>query len=453
MFITSYSARLDRTKVTNALRMAWQDKNHSMKVGIVDVQQYTDAIWNLITKIDYFIHINGTNPEESGYTQPKDAELTKHLQTAGIRGNVCSCKGLRHHKLYLNSGKKTLNHTAVQGAIKSAWLDKNNETKELIKIIEVNIKQAGKARRKRAAVRGSELVDSNGDTVFPIDYTVAVDGQEANHLYITEPTDDEIKQRLQNAGFKDCECEPSKTGTVKLKGQTRDDEKENLKQAIAEAVAAANPDIKPEDLDVKILDIKNNIKDDKGNPISSVHYAVSRKDGETVEAIRHPSDDQMMAALKQTGRSLAGTPDPAKDEGADWQAPVGIVCAVLAGIFVMGIMAYIVKSRRHRKRKHFKQQQRDEETITPSPRKEFDSLQIPSPNPYQPSRDGHEDLQNSSQHDYERLRHPSEHSHESLQHPSYEGVNNLHQSESEAFSNPTYEHNPSPQEFELSVRM
>ena len=70
---------------------------------------------------------------------------------------------------------------------------------------------------------------------------VAIDDQEPNPLYITEPSDEEIKQRLRNVGIKDCECEPSKVGTVQLKGKTDEQEREKIRAAIAEAVAAVNP--------------------------------------------------------------------------------------------------------------------------------------------------------------------------------------------------------------------
>ena len=138
----------------------------------------------------------------------------------------------------------------------------------------------------------------------PVAYTVLVDGQDPDELFVATPNDTTLNDELRNvSGHGTCGCVPRKCYNILLKGPTSEAEKSILVKSITEAYLEANPTVTASNITVDIYRIANDKKDKStGIVVSEVTFCVSTGDDD--RNLKMPTDGQLNDALKRVGKSL-----------------------------------------------------------------------------------------------------------------------------------------------------
>ncbi|XP_071118342.1 uncharacterized protein [Haliotis cracherodii] len=358
LYLVGYTSKIDLVKLRTGIHKAWLGslgESTNVSGEISDVNVYVDKQWQKLTRVQYFVSLNSTDPDLLLRPAPTTDDVNKALTDTGIQQHLCDCVGLKLRKMHVKGA--SVNYTAVAVAVKKSWIDKNNASSSLETSLEVKVKQLQVKRTRRAVTPAAELVDDKGKTVSPADYTVSIDGQAPDPLFVQPPSQEDIDRSLQASGIDNCKCKPGKVGHVKLKGPTKDAEKNDVAEAVKDAIAKSNPGVSPADLDVQILDVNNH--DEDGGPVSDVKYAVRRHDNGDVGALSSPSEASLSEALNAKGKSLASeqkTPiTPPTSENIDWQVPTAVLCSVFAFILICIAVFYFVYVRRHRQNASLKE--------------------------------------------------------------------------------------------------
>ncbi|XP_046566800.1 uncharacterized protein LOC124275345 isoform X4 [Haliotis rubra] len=358
LYLIGYTSKIDMDRLRTGIHSAWlgslgQSTNVSGEIS--DVNVYVDKQWQKLTKVQYFVSLNSTDPDQLTRSAPSTDEVSHALNNTGIQQHPCSCEGLKLRKMHVKGAR--VNYTAAAAALKQAWIDKNNASSSLETSLEVNLKQLQITRTRRAAAPAVELVDDQGKPVSRADYTVSIDGQDPEPLFVQPPSQDDLDRSLKANGIENCNCQPGKVGHVKLKGTTKEVEKKDVAEAVKDAIAKSNPDVNPADLDVQILDVDNH--DEKGGPVSDIKYAVRRHDNDELEALSSPSEAHLSEALRAKGKALANTEEtsqvPPPAENTDWQVPTAVLCSLFAFIVICIAVFYFVYVRRRRKNADLKE--------------------------------------------------------------------------------------------------
>ncbi|XP_063430252.1 uncharacterized protein LOC134712531 isoform X2 [Mytilus trossulus] len=311
--------------------------NKPVVIKVIDTILYVDASWNIVTKVRYIVSINDTDPESKGINPPKYTALNVNLTQCG-----CSATSLKKHYVY----SKTINSTRVRTAISTVW---NGANKGLCSTaLSVRVKQQSR-RQKRDTHTSHKLVDGNGKEVTPMEYTVAVEDEEPQPLFVNIPSNNDIKAPLKQAGSEPCLCKPKLAGSLQLDGQTQDADKPKIVDAIKDAFVKENPDVTKPDLDVTVTGINNKAKDKDGNPVSEVSYRVGRK-SDDVEDLKSPSTAHLQQSLATAGKTLHSRAPKDEDEDKKWTLPLAIALGILAAVIVIAIICCCIHKRRLEKK-------------------------------------------------------------------------------------------------------
>ncbi|XP_052059829.1 uncharacterized protein LOC127700412 isoform X2 [Mytilus californianus] len=182
-----------------------------------------------------------------------------------------------------------------------------------------------------------------------MEYTVAVEDEEPQSLFLNIPSNNRIKTPLKQAGSEPCLCKPKLAGSLQLDGQTQNADKPKIAEAIKDAFVKENPDVTKPDLDVTVTGINNKAKDKDGNPVSEVNYRVGLK-GDNVEDLNSPSTAQLQQSLATAGKTLHSRAPKEDDDDKKWTLPLAIVLGVLAAIIVITIICCVIHKRRLEKK-------------------------------------------------------------------------------------------------------
>ena len=76
---------------------------------------------------------------------------------------------------------------------------------------------------------------------MPLEFTVALDGQEPNPVLVDDPTPGVLDSKLGAAGTATCGCQPRAQGHLALRGKTPATQQAAIEDAILDAVLKENP--------------------------------------------------------------------------------------------------------------------------------------------------------------------------------------------------------------------
>ncbi|KAK6195844.1 hypothetical protein SNE40_001188 [Patella caerulea] len=356
LYFEGYSRTESRETLMQGLQAAWsQDNKTDIKVTVTDVQRFVDEQWNQISRVEYTVSVNGS---DATGTEPDSTEINQAFKkTSGKERKVCTCKPLKHHKVYVKGASTSVKFNQVQSSIKAAWMNKNNNSATLDKLLNVNVKQT-LSRRRRAAdntTTPTKYIGKDGEEITPVDYTLSLDGQEPDPIFLASPSPAD----LDSSGLNGCNCVPRKAGSLKLAGNVEDSSKNDVQKAVYEAVVKANSDISPNDLSVEILSLQSGIKDANKNELSDVSYAITRKDDGDIEDVNYPTSAQLDEALKNNGLALYDKQKKLDEDNDDWKIYVAIAAGILAAIIIICIVVYVVVQKRKQKKMSLKKQEED----------------------------------------------------------------------------------------------
>ncbi|KAH3829001.1 hypothetical protein DPMN_130989, partial [Dreissena polymorpha] len=298
--------------------------------------------WTSVTKLSYGLSVNGHDT-----TDPiKDSLLSNQLTANGFQ--LVNGTLLKRWKRYIHGQRSQQNATALSSALSLAWMETNKDLNR--DSLEVRIKGMGASRHRREVTSSSEqytLVDTQGEEVSPLEFTVAVDGFEPNPALLAAPSEGVLNKNLVQANTATCGCSPRAQGHVTLVGKTKTTEQAAIEDAITEAIVSENKGLNATSISVGVVELRDG--EDNSKALSIVLYRVTCVDPACdVEAILAPSQAVLKQMLANAGHTLYAKAEPVQSEDKpNWLIPVAIACGVVLLVIIISVGCCIAYRRRH----------------------------------------------------------------------------------------------------------
>ncbi|XP_064606597.1 uncharacterized protein LOC135471336 [Liolophura sinensis] len=342
--VSSANATLDVVKPI--LSLAWMSVlNGSVVINATEDRSYVDEDWVGLVRVDYTVSMDSAIAKNDNSAELTAAHLRFLLQLKTLQMSRGTSRKLR--RMYVKGKRSELTEDKLHQAVVLSWLQHNPDLNKTD--LGVAIKPESK-RQKRAATNSLKLVDKDGSYVTAVLYTVSVNGEEPQGLFVEAPAPETIDSHLKNqTGAGLCNCTPSLSHNLTVAGNLSDKDKGALEEALKDAFVAANPGLKKDDLDVQITNTKAK-KDENGNMVTDVEYTVSHNGGHPVEDLVSPTEEQTENSLKKHGLNV---PDKTKKETTgsndNWKIIVGVVVGIAGFVVLCSAVAHIYIKRRRRK--------------------------------------------------------------------------------------------------------